>query len=153
MQIYTYIFSISTSSTTLTFSKNLRISKITVGTLFSSRISVSTLRQISTPSSSSGRWRGKSTSENRVWSGSAKMSAGWSVGDKISTCVNKIYESCLTAILMSSQLFLIQRTETYLNSCFPWHRHRNTEEPENPSLNLPHIMQNNGGHAFISTPC
>lgn len=41
-------------------------------TLCSSNISVNTLRQVSTPSSSKGRWRGKSTNVNRVWSGKAK---------------------------------------------------------------------------------
>ncbi|KAJ8871440.1 hypothetical protein PR048_027757 [Dryococelus australis] len=47
--------------------------------LFSSRISVSTFRQMSTPSSSRGRCRGKSTSEKRVWSGKANTSGGWRV--------------------------------------------------------------------------
>lgn len=87
-----------------------------MGTLFSSRISISTLRHMSTPSSSSGRWRGKSTRENRVWSGSAKMSAGWSVGDKISTCINKMYNSCITAIPVS-----YQQSDTV-----PEHRYRHT---------------------------
>lgn len=64
-------------------------------TLFSRRISIITLRHMSTPSSSSGRWRGKSTRENRVWSGSAKMSEGWRVGDKISICNNKVRVACI----------------------------------------------------------
>ncbi len=40
-------------------------------TLFSSIININTRIHKSTPSNSSGKWRGKSTSENRVWSGRA----------------------------------------------------------------------------------
>ena len=45
-------------------------------TLNSSIMAVRTLRQVSTPSSSSGKWSGKSMREKRVWSGRANSSGG-----------------------------------------------------------------------------
>lgn len=54
-------------------------------TLCSSKIRAITLRQMSTPSNSRGRWSGKSTKENLVWSGRAKQREGWILGERIST--------------------------------------------------------------------
>lgn len=51
----------------------------------SNNIRVKTLRQSSTPSNSRGRWSGKSTKVNLVWSGKAKHKGGWIIVDKIST--------------------------------------------------------------------
>lgn len=46
-------------------------------TLNSSMIAVRTFRHVSTPRSSRGKCSGKSTSENRVWSGRANNNGGW----------------------------------------------------------------------------
>lgn len=54
-------------------------------TLCSKRINVRTFKHMSTPRSSRGRCRGKSTRENLVWSGSAKQSGGCILRDTIST--------------------------------------------------------------------
>jgi len=54
-------------------------------TLFSKRINVRTFRHISTPRSSNGKCKGKSTRENLVWSGRAKHSGGCMFDDIIST--------------------------------------------------------------------
>lgn len=55
-------------------------------TLYSSMMAVSTFRQVSTPSSSRGRWRGKSIRENRVWSGRANRRGAWRSFGKTCTC-------------------------------------------------------------------
>lgn len=39
---------------------------------------------MSTPKSSKGKWRGKSTKEKRVWSGKAKTKGGKILGSRIS---------------------------------------------------------------------
>lgn len=39
-------------------------------------MAVRTLRHVSTPNNSNGKWRGKSINENRVWSGRANNNGG-----------------------------------------------------------------------------
>lgn len=62
-------------------------------TLFSSRMRVSVFKQVSTPSNSRGRWRGKSTKEKRVWSGKANVRGGCSLGDNTSTCEQTFHQT------------------------------------------------------------
>lgn len=63
-------------------SNNIRKKKLT---LCSSSINVITFKQTSTPSSSRGKCRGKSTRVNLVWSGRAKHRGGCMLGESIST--------------------------------------------------------------------
>lgn len=47
-------------------------------------------RSINSPNNSKGKWSGKSTRENLVWSGSANSKGAWTVGLKTSICEYKV---------------------------------------------------------------
>lgn len=62
---------------------------LAVYTLCSSRMQLRTCRHASTPSSSRGRWRGKSTMQKREESGRAKVNAGCSSCGSTSTSTRR----------------------------------------------------------------
>lgn len=79
-------------------------------TLCSKRINVRTFKHMSTPRSSRGRCRGKSTRENLVWSGSAKQSGGCILCDTISTST-RVFSGTGTGLLNNRNIHVsISRT-------------------------------------------
>ena len=75
-------------------------------TLYSSMMAVSTFKQVSTPSSSRGRWRGKSIRENLVWSGRANRRGAWRSFGRTCTCKQKMSKCAIFNLYISFSCFI-----------------------------------------------